>query len=987
MGTLELVDDIDKTYELKCHAISSPEGCSHVISKYNLKILSLNIRSINKNFDNFQVIYKRLAIEFDVIVLGECWINESSAIHQLQGYTSFNSKKFINKSGGVVIYVNNKWSPIFSELDINDANCVLIQVPGSFAVLGVYRSPSFRNLDVFFHSLDSILKTYDKSPCLVVTGDMNIDILDAGQLNSQSSDYLCLLAEHGLLSSVNTATHQKTCLDHMFIPARSRAESIVCAAGLTDHDLTMVGITLDLPKLARPGRFRTVIDFDSFKLELKSIKWTSLLQENNNNLDNIVEKFSSSITNALSKASRVVTVSRTKVTLQPWMTPGLIRCSKHKDKLHMNARKDPNNAMKSLIFTRYRNFYISLIRKLKAEHDRNVLLKFNNKPKKLWSAINLITHKSHKASVSENLLNSRPTAGESLDVCNTYFSNVGSVLATSILSRLNESQESLAQKVSSRPTPFSFFIEPTDAEEVLGFIKLLDSESAPGYDGVSNKILKMIGEIIAEPLADIFNLSITLGSFPQAWKTATVIPIHKSGPSDAPNNFRPISLLGAFSKLLERVINKRLVKYLEQNKLLSDRQFGFRRGRSTEDAVTLLTDIVASHLDGGRCCVGVFLDLAKAFDTVSTPILLKKLEYLGIRGLALDWFSSYLTERCQRVRVGVSYSGLQPVSFGVPQGSILGPTLFTAYIDDVMCLDLCNSDMLCYADDTAIVFHGRSWRDAGAAAEMGLRRIASWMEQNLLTLNADKTQFLCFHKTSASCPPDAMTSLKLHVSNCDGSGVSPGSCSCVCIARAAFVKYLGVTLDEKLNFHKHIMVTSARVRKLIYTMKFLRDVANAKLLKLVYLALCQPILNYCILAWGGCCKSTLITLERAQRAVLKVSLRRPRRYSTESLFAEAGVLSVRRLFLMRATVYTHRQILNSPSYNEMVSRRIYRAKVPIVRSGFAKRFKAFIFPCVYNAVLKKLNLKLLNLAEAKKMSRQFFMSLSYKDSEDLMSIR
>lgn len=219
---------------------------------------------------------------------------------------------------------------------------------------------------------------------------------------------------------------------------------------------------------------------------------------------------------------------------------------------------------------------------------------------------------------------------------------------------------------------------------------------------------------------------------------AAVIPIYKNGAKDDPCNYRPISLLGGYSKLLERVVNKRLTKYLEKNSLLSDRQFGFRQGKSTEDAVTLLTDMVVTHLDQGRSCVGVFLDLAKAFDTVSIPILLRKLSALGIRGLSLNWFSSYLSGRKQCVQIGNQSSDLRSVVFGVPQGSILGPSLFISYIHDIMSIKLENIAIVCYAVDTAILFYGISWHDVYLSVVTGLHKLQKWLNNNILRLKPQK---------------------------------------------------------------------------------------------------------------------------------------------------------------------------------------------------------------------------------------------------------
>jgi hypothetical protein len=284
----------------------------------------------------------------------------------------------------------------------------------------------------------------------------------------------------------------------------------------------------------------------------------------------------------------------------------------------------------------------------------------------------------------------------------------------------------------------------------------------------------------------------------EGWKVATVVPIHKGGDKSCPGNYHPISLLSSMSKILENIVNNQLINFLESEHLLSPRQFGFRKNRSTEQAATLLVDLVSSYLDRGEACVGIFLDLARAFDTVSIPILLKKLELLGIRGIAWDWFKSYLANRRQCVRFGALISDPVPISFGEPQGSILGPTLFLIYLNDMISLPIRQAEIICYAD-TVLLCRDVSWEQCFAAAESGLSVIGKWLADNLLSLNIYKTSYICFHKTASSAP-SSRPDLKLV---CNSSG-------CDMVGNCTTVKYLGITLDEKLNFKKHIEVVSER---------------------------------------------------------------------------------------------------------------------------------------------------------------------------------
>ncbi|KAL0819437.1 hypothetical protein ABMA28_007542 [Loxostege sticticalis] len=390
----------------------------------------------------------------------------------------------------------------------------------------------------------------------------------------------------------------------------------------------------------------------------------------------------------------------------------------------------------------------------------------------------------------------------------------------------------------------------------------LKTDSAVGYDSIPNTFLKVAKDIIIPPLTILLKLCIEQGIFPKAFKKAIITPVHKGGDRDNVTNYRPISVLTSLSKILEKVLNKRLIEFLENHKILSDCQFGFRSKKSTEDAVQELTEFVTNNLDSKQKCVGIFLDLAKAFDTVSIPTLVDKLERIGIRGTALSIYSSFLSERVQKVKIGRYVSGEEPVSYGVPQGSILGPSLFLIYINDLCQMSLASCKIFTYADDTALVFHGSTWDEVCCKAEDGLHKVTVWLNENLLTLNLSKTTFLQFNTSKAN-----ITDLVIKAHTCDRK--SDDSCSCLSIAKSSTVKYLGVLLDDQLTWKPHIELITSRIRKLIWVFKKLRYVADLDLLRRVYYALAQSILGYCVVTWGGTCKSHMIQIERAQRSLLK----------------------------------------------------------------------------------------------------------------------
>lgn len=982
MGNLDLYTDIDETLRIKCRTIAKPELCKNYISRFNHRVLSFNIRSLQHNFLPLLTTLRRFDMEFDALVLTECWLQDSSLIPQLPGYNVFHTKNYTNKCGGVTIYVKNCWSSNAKEPSFDDANCLIVNVANTLKIVGIYRSPAVRNLDKFNSSLEILLDSTRGHNSVLITGDMNIDLMEDPPTCGNDS-YQCLMSEYGFLPAITEPTRGKACLDHAFLMTKGRSLGLVCNSSLTDHDIVIIGLSLNLPKVRNNSRTSRKTNYHEVTKDLSNADWTQVLKEKN--VNDAVIAFNKIILDSLHKHSHIKTISRSKFNIKPWITPGLMKCMRHRDNLHLQVRSAPKDKLLNRTYTRYKNFCNNLLHKLKSEYENAQLVQNHNNPKNLWKAIKDICNIPRTLTDAQELLSIASDPKSSLDNCNKHFVTAGSALAESILNKLESTHERL---ISQFPVVYrgvnSLFLAPTDACELNYFIQNLKPDSASGLDGITPLLLKFARAALLEPLTHICNLSLVTGVFPDCWKIAVITPVHKSGSTSNPDNYRPISLLSILSKILEKVVNKRLVDFLEKYELLSSRQFGFRRGKSTEDAVQLLTETVSSHLDGGKRCIGAFLDLAKAFDTISKPILLQKLECIGIRGNALSWFASYLSNRKQCVRVGQYVSSELSVEYGVPQGSILGPTLFTVYMDNILRINLASADIICYADDTVAIFHGKDWQSAANVTETGMSELSRWLDANLLTLNLKKTSFIPFHITRATGPD--LTYLKIHNVNCQYKDrITENSITCACnrIERADNIKYLGIVVDQNLSFKNHITILSKKVRKQIYLMKILRSVANFDVRKLVYKSLCQSLLQYCIGVWGGAAKTSMIQLERAQRSVLKVMLGKPRRFSTDKLYEESGVLRVRQLFILRSISKRHPHAV--PETHSNKRRRPPRQPLPRVNTAFATRLPKYVQIFTYNAVCRKIDIKPLCLSQAKSKLTKWLFSLSYAESERLVT--
>ena len=245
--------------------------------------------------------------------------------------------------------------------------------------------------------------------------------------------------------------------------------------------------------------------------------------------------------------------------------------------------------------------------------------------------------------------------------------------------------------------------------EICKVIAKMTEKSSSGLDGISNTLLKKLAPVIKGPLCMIINASLRQGIFPNLMKLAKVIPLFKGGERDLPDNYRPISLLPVISKVLEKIVYLQTTEHLDECNVIYPKQFGFRKNHSTSDAITTLVVEILGAFNSNLMLLSIFVDLKKAFDTVSHSLIVEKLYCLGIQDITLQWFKSYPGGREQQVMLNDSVSAKAKVRVGIPQGSLLGVLLFQILINDLpKCLKFCSS--ILYADDTTIYCIGKSVR-------------------------------------------------------------------------------------------------------------------------------------------------------------------------------------------------------------------------------------------------------------------------------------
>lgn len=981
---LDIINDLDVTeiaYSTECEIQDLEKYIP--IKSTDLSITSQNIRSIYSNLNDFMATMSLLDFESDILLLTECRLAPYKPIPHLVNYSSLATVNNLNQNDGVVAYVSNRLKANIQEIKLTHASCLQITVNNTL-LLGIYRSPSNYDALNFIDSLDNYLYSVKSFKNIIITGDVNINLIprqqEPAQENHNRNYYLNMLSSHGILPGHSLPTREATCLDHFMLKIERNirtAHIAVLNTTVTDHLTIFLCLTNQILKDICPKKC-IKIDYDKAMCKLFNKELISLLSSNDPGY--VAERLICKLQESLEESKIIKSIPKCKRCIKPWVTPGILRCINNRNKMQLRVRSDPGNEILRATFKRYRNFCNKIIKHVKRKYDRELLSKSVKNTKALWKTIKSLTNYKTAKTKNIDLLNTAATPVDSVNLVNDFFSNIGKKLAEDILaggpldpisgfSGLSDSMGS------------SFVLLDTDPQEISDIILGLKVDSAPGWDNIPTRFLRLVRTEIAPVISHLANLCFATGAFPSLLKQSIVTPVHKTGESDDANNYRPISVLPAISKIIEKAINNRLITYLDKFNILSAKQFGFRRGTSTEDATIALTHVITDIIDKSNKCLAVFLDLKKAFDTVSLPILVRKLERIGIRGCALDLLSDYLHGRTQRVKIGDVVSREASVSYGVPQGSVLGPTLFLIYINDLTGLNVDCGHIFSYADDTVILFEGKTWEDTFTSADLGLRGVYSWLKNNLLTLNISKTNYICFSKY-LSTQPHSDLEIKIH-NNCNKT-ISSLNCNCMKIKRVPSTKYLGLILDQRLSWHSHVAHVNGRIRKLVWLFKILRHVSTKALLSQIYIALAQSVMSYCICVWGGATKTKFLEVERGQRCILKVMYFRPFRFPTSDLYRLCDLLSMRKLYILCTVLKRHRTLTFNPSQlNGRRNRPV--AQFTYYKSIFARRQFSMQSSCLYNRINAKINIYPLTWYECKKTLTIWIKHLSYEDTEALLN--
>lgn len=801
-----------------------------------LKVGFINVGSLGTGHDDLISALDRQRV--DIMAINETWLRpgEEGRAPVVPGYrlrhTPRPASVRAGRGGGVGFYVKRGLSAracprvVDPRFESVEQMWLTLSMNGKKIAIGTAYRPPWFDLSLFLDAVTDSVSSLGNCDGYILMGDFNVNLLDVnGSKTRNIHEFLnCLSLTQLVTSPTHFTATSETLIDLICSDLRARYTAVESLGSLHGHSIVLCEFNIKCEKF-KPliVKYRPLRDIcmDKFKTDLSQLNLQIVSELGD--VNDMVRAFRTNIIFLFDVHAPVRTCT-IKERSYPWITDTIKFMMRLRNKALSSYRKMRTDSKKKYYNELKQLVNSSLYNEKVAYFKQNVNNKIQN-PKLLW--------KNLKSTVLP--FNSRqeiPPQFNDPDLINRNFLTVpGNPIPspTHILFYETHKHDAAVFKIAP--------VEQTDVSRTISGLK----SNAKGYDDITLDMIVMTLPHTLNVITSIINCSIVTSTFPDQWKIASIKPLPKNANPSTLKDLRPISILPCLSKVLEKIVSRQLSLFLEQNKILPDLQSGFRRQRSTSTALLDVTDNILWAQDRGMCTFLVLLDFSRAFDAINIPLLLAKLNYYGFDPSAIEWFRSYLSNREQlvdlRLNDGTSLRSERiSVERGVPQGSILGPIIFTLYCADIVkCLQKCNYHI--YADDVQLYVSFRPNECDRAIKDLNedLERIAEWSESNCLSLNPTKTKYLVFGTRQQLAQLPVTFDVRLMGEQ---------------IERVNEARNLGLTMDKDLRFEKHV---ADCVRNCFYRLRVLyriRCYLSESLREQLVEALVLSRLNYADVVYG-----------------------------------------------------------------------------------------------------------------------------------------
>ena len=498
------------------------------------------------------------------------------------------------------------------------------------------------------------------------------------------------------------------------------------------------------------------------------------------------------------------------------------------------------------------------------------------KPRKFWKLIKGLISEDDCVDITSYMFkdintNSGIPKNDVPDFLNEYFVNI----ARRTCGNFNHDEHDYTELYSGYDCNFDFV--PPVAEEMYGYMESMDLNSSSCIPGVNMRICKITLDSVPLKFSHMFATSLFTGHFPSCWTCACVTLLPKTGDRTNPSNWRPISQTNIFAKILEKIVHKQVLAYFIDNKILSERQFGFLPDKSTHEAIFGVVKEMYSTINNNKLMCMTFVDIAKSFNCVDHKVLCKKLRDVAMSNRVVSWFRTYLN-RSQIIKYGNDVSTEMMVPIGIAQGTVLGPLMFIFYIND--CVNTLEKVRLTlFADDCVLYLRGNNWKDIHEIFQHEFNRFIKWTVKNNLRLNEDKTQVMIVGNKNKLSKLENPKPIMIQDKN------------------IRFVKqynYLGNVIDSELSLLPMYKYVEKRTVNKVFMLRKLRKYLTYHAALQIYKQTIMPILDYCGILLLACNKSQKYELQVLQNDVLRFceNKRLTDRMSVEKLHKKAKLVSL-----------------------------------------------------------------------------------------------